>query len=95
MLDYIKDHIIEELHGAVDYWTKALENKGTDTGMLFKHMADAEIEHANTLTKMLKHVEVPKSLSSKTEIDPYKEILDEYTIAMNKIEAIKKLYWSK
>lgn len=93
MLEYIKEHIIEELHGAVDYWTKALENKGTDNGMLFKHMADAEIEHANTLTKMLKHVDIPKSL--KMDNDPYKEILDEYTMAMNKIEAIKKLYWSK
>ena len=93
MLDYIKEHIIEELHGAIDYWTKALENKGTNNGLLFKHMADAEIEHANTLTKMLKHIEVPNS--SKTDTDPYKEILDEYTIAMNKIEAIKKLYWSK
>ena len=93
MLEYIKEHIIEELQGAVDYWTKALENKGTDNGIIFKHMAEAEIEHANSLTKMLKHVEIPKS--SKMDSDPYKEILDEYTTAMNKIEAIKKLYWAK
>lgn len=94
MLEYIKEHIIEELQGAVDYWTKALENKGTENGMIFKHMADAEIDHANCLTKMLKHIEAPKSSKIDSE-NVYKEILDEYTMAMNKIEAIKKLYWAK
>ena len=94
MLDYIKEHIIEELEGAVDYWTKALESNGTNNSILFKHMAEAEIEHANTLTKMLKHVEVSKD-SKQNEDNIYKDILEEYTTAMNKIEAIKKLYWNK
>ena len=94
MLEYIKEHIIEELQGAVDYWTKALENKDNNNGMIFRHMAEAEIEHANNLTKMLKHVEDSKNSKMNSE-NIYKEILDEYTIAMNKIEAIKKLYWAK
>lgn len=94
MLEYIKEHIIEELDGAVEYWTKALECKDEAMGTMFRHMADAELEHANTLTKMLKKIE-PDESNMKESDTIYKNILEAYSSAMNKIEMIKKLYWAK
>lgn len=91
MLEYLKDHIIEELMGATEYWTKAVEHKGTKEGCTFRTMAEAEIEHANKLTKMM--------TNEKNEPDEYtiayKDVLEAYTTYMNKIEVLKKLYWSK
>jgi len=102
MLKYIHDHILEELDGAVDYWTKAVEHRDSQAGAIFRHMAEAELEHANSLTKMFNKVEIPKSSISTTTgtaqedySKMYKDILNAYTDTMTKIEAMKKLYWSK
>lgn len=101
MLEYLKNHIIEELDGAVEYWEKALELKGTEEGYWFKQMADMELEHANCLNQMFhkadKKEENASKISTTTVVKPinnmYKEILDAYTESMNKIQAMKKMYY--
>ena len=87
MLEYLKTHILEELEGATDYWTKAVEYKDTEWGCNFCKMAEMEIEHASMLTKMMSKEKNPKNS------DAFKEVLDAYTDHMAKIEAMKKLYW--
>jgi len=89
MIEYLKEHIIEELDGAEDYWEKALENKGNNHSHIFQRMAEMELEHANALTKMLNQIkDNPEDHSAA-----YKEILEAYTDKMGKVEAIKKLYY--
>lgn len=93
MHKYLHDHIIEEIHGAEDYWSKALEHAGTPCGSTFKMMAEMEIEHANALTKMFTKTERPADLTEADYLKMYKEILDCYSDGMGKIEAVKKLYY--
>lgn len=54
MHEYLSKHIHEEIEGAMDYMTKALEwkAKNTDIAHKFYKMSEMELEHANCLTKM-------------------------------------------
>lgn len=94
MLEYLKTHILEEIDGAMDYYEKALERKGTPCGATFFKMASMEVEHANALTKMFTDKEKPESVTEAEYFKMHKEILDKYADSMAKIEHLKKLYWS-
>lgn len=95
MLKYLKDHILEEISGAQDYMTKAVENKKTDWGCIFRKMADMELEHANALTKMFMKIDKPKTVTDAEYTEMHKAILDAYADGMGKIEAMKKIYWAE
>ena len=95
MLEYLKDHIIEELDGAVEYWSKAFEHKNTEMGCVFKKMAEMELEHANALLKMFNKADKPKTITDTEYKNMYKEILDAYTEKMSKIKTIEQMYWNK
>ena len=93
MLKYLKDHIKEEIEGAVDYMTKAIEHKGKHCGETFRHMSGMEVDHANALLKMFRAEEKPETVTDAEYAEMYKEILDAYSEGMGKIEALKKIYW--
>ena len=95
MLEYLQEHILEEIDGAVDYWTKAVEHKSDEWGILFRQMANMEIEHANALTKMFSRTSKSNEMTDKEYAEMYKKILDSYTHNMNKIENLKKMYWAE
>ena len=94
MLDYLKKHILEEIDGAIDYYEKAIEKKGTSCGATFFKMANMEVEHANALTKMFNEKEKPENVSDADYSKMHKEILEKYADSMAKIEHLKKLYWN-
>lgn len=93
MLNYLKEHITEEIDGAMDYMAKAVENKGTSDGCIFKKMADMELEHANALTKMFEKQKKPSNITDADYGTAQKAVLDKYINSMSKIEAMKKLYY--
>jgi len=93
MLTYLKDHIVEEVDGAMDYMTKAVEHKGTSEGCIFKKMADMELEHANALSKMFKEQKKPSDMTDVDYANTQKTVLDKYINVMTKIEAMKKIYY--
>ena len=93
MLKYLKDHILEEIDGAIDYMTKAIEHKGTSEGCTFRKMAEMELEHANALTHMFKDTEKSSDMSNEDYAAIQKAVLDKYINAMTQIEAMKKIYW--
>lgn len=93
MLKYLKEHIIEEIDGAIDYMEKALEYKGTTHGCTFRAMSEMELEHANKLTHMFKSQEKPEDMTDADYANCQKEVLDKYVNSMATIEAMKKLYW--
>lgn len=95
MHEYLSKHIREEVDGAIDYLTKALEWKSKDpkVAMKFYKMSEMEVEHANCLTKMFTSLEKPDSLNDADYSAMQKNILDTYTQSMSKIENMKKLYW--
>ena len=93
MLKYLMAHIKEEIEGAVDYMTKAVEKKGNYYGDLFRLMSQMELDHANNLLKMFRAEEKPKTITDADYAEMYKEILDAYAEGMAKIEAMKKIYW--
>lgn len=95
MLKYLKDHIVEEIDGAMDYMKKALEYNGTQTGCIFRQMSDMELEHANALTKMFKDMDRPAEMTDNEYSAVQKEVLDKYVTSMGQIEAMKKLYWKE
>lgn len=95
MLEYLKEHILEELDGALDYMTKAVEHKGTNEGCTFRKMSEMELEHANALTKMFKNTDKDVGMTEKEYSAAQKDVLDGYVDTMGKIEAMKKLYWSE
>lgn len=92
MLEYLKKHIVDEIDGAIDYYEKAIDKKGTMCGNTFYKMAEMEVEHANALTKMFSEKEKPESMSDSEYSKMHKEILDKYAESMAKIEHLKKLY---
>lgn len=94
MLKYLKEHILEELEGAIDYMQKAVENKANDMGAVFYRMSMMELEHANCMTKMFNKLEKEKDVSEAEYSTMYKSILEAYTTDMGKVESMKKLYWS-
>lgn len=93
MCEYLRDHIMEELEGAKDYMTKALElkEKYPAWAQKFYKMAEMEIEHANCMNKIfasMGETEYPCHDSM------YKEILEAYTKYMSDVSAMKKIYYS-
>ena len=95
MLKYLKEHIVEEIDGALDYMSKALEHKGTPEGCTFRRMSEMELEHANALTKMFKDTEKPEGMTDSDYAEAQKAVLDKYVNAMGTIEAMKKIYWKE
>ena len=95
MHEYLARHIHEEIEGAIDYLTKALEwkNKNLDVASKFFKMSDMEVEHANCMTKMFNMLEKSENISDLDFSNMQKSIIDDYTQNMNKIEHMKKLYW--
>lgn len=94
MLEYLKTHILEEIDGAIDYMMKAIEHRGTTSGVQFYKMAEMEVEHANCLTKMFNSTEKPDSVTDSEYAKMNKEIMEKYSASMSKLEVLKKLYWS-
>lgn len=92
MLKYLKDHIVEEVEGAVDYMEKAIERKGTAEGAQFRKMSEMELEHANALVKMFRNTPKPEDMKDADYADCQKEVLNTYVDAMGKLEAMKALY---
>lgn len=95
MLEYLKNHIIEEIGGAMDYMMKAIEHKGTTAGSKFYKMSEMEVEHANCLTHMFNSIEKPKDVTDKDYAEMHKMIMEKYADSMGKLEALKRLYWSQ
>ena len=93
MLNYLKDHIAEEIDGANDYMRKAVEHKGTPCGETFMQLAKIETTHANALYRMFQKQEKPASMTDKEYAAILKEILDKFSDGMEKFEALKKLYY--
>lgn len=89
MHEYIKEHILEELEGATDYWTKAVDYKNSRIGETFKNMAEAELEHANSLLEIFNTLE---PYNDYIEDRMYKDILNAYGKAMYKIAQLERLY---
>ena len=94
MLKYLKTHIIEELDGAVDYMKKAVENKGHQCGETFRQMSQMELEHANSLLRMFRQQEKPKTVLDAEYAELQKAVLGAYTDKMSEIEALRKMYWA-
>lgn len=92
MLKYLKDHIVDEVEGAVDYMEKAIERKGTAEGAQFRKMSEMELEHANALVKMFRNTPKPEDMKDADYADCQKEVLNTYVDAMGKLEAMKALY---
>lgn len=95
MHEYLKNHIHEEIEGAIDYMVKALELKSTNRewASMFVRMSDMELEHANCLTKIFNRSEKPAEMSDGEYSSMQKSIIDDYTTSMSKIENMKRLYW--
>lgn len=93
--EYLKDHIVEELNGAVDYMEKAIECKKTMWGSKFYTMAEMEIEHANCMLKMFNATEKSNKTTDSEYASMYKAILESYSTVMGKYEHLKKLYWKE
>lgn len=94
MLEYLKDHIIEEIDGAMEYMAKAIEYKDKLWGQKFYDMSMTELSHANCLTKMFNAEEKPDNMTDAAYSQAQKAILDAYTTGMGKIEGMKKLFWA-
>ena len=95
MHKYLKDHILEEIEGAIDYMTKAVEHKKDEWGHVFCKMANMELDHANALTKMYMKTEKPETMTDADYSEMTKAILTAYSDGMSKVEAMKKLYWAE
>ena len=95
MHEYLSNHIKEEIEGAIDYLTKALEWKSRDKDISskFYKMSEMEVEHANCLTKMFTSMDKPDDVSDGEFNIMQKSIIEEYARSMSKIEHMKKLYW--
>lgn len=93
MHEYLKDHIVEELEGAVDYMSKAIECKHSNCGSKFYQMAEMEIEHANCMLKMFNGMEKSAKTTDTEYAAMYKAILDAYSSTMGKYDNLKKIYW--
>ena len=93
MITYLKDHILEEVDGAMDYMKMAIEHKGTPDGCTFRKMSEMELEHANALTRMFKDQTKPEGMTDEEYGNTQKMVLDKYIDAMAKYEAMKKIYY--
>jgi len=90
MYKYLKEHIIEELEGAEDYWKKAVHYRDSEIGHIFREMANTELQHANALFKIFNNLNEQKSMS--TLLEYYEEIVAAYDTIMHNIEELKKIY---
>lgn len=92
---YLSKHITEEIEGAIDYLTKAIELKATspEWALKFYKMSEMEVEHANCMTKMFNSAPKPDDISDSEFSEMQKSIIDSYSQSMTKIEHMKKLYW--
>ena len=95
MHKYLHAHIIDEIKGAEDYLSKAIEHKGKSCSPVFYSMAMMELDHANKLTKMFNSMEKPKTVTDADYAEMTRAVLDAYATGMGKIEAMKKLYWAE
>ena len=95
MHEYLSKHIHEEIEGAIDYLTKALEfkSKNPEIAMKFYKMSDMEVEHANCLTKMFSKIDKPDDMSDSEFSEVQKSIIEDYSQSMTKIGHMKKLFW--
>lgn len=93
MMEYLKNHILDEIDGAIEYMEKAIEFKGTEWGSKFRKMSEMEAEHANCLTKMFNNMKKPENVSDAQYAEMSHQILDKYSSSMGKLEAMKRLYW--
>ena len=97
MNEYLKNHIHEEIDGAIEYMSKALELKPIHpkySAKFFK-MAEMELEHANCMLNMFNEMNKDAGMSDATYSEIVKSIMNDYTTNMTKIENMKKLYYSK
>ena len=95
MHEYLKNHIHEEIDGAIDYLTKALELKASHPMIAHKFysMSDAEAAHANCLTKIFNSLERDESMDISEYSNFQKSVITDYIDGMGKIESMKKLFW--
>lgn len=96
MHEYLRSHIREEIEGAIDYMSKAIELKKAkpEWATKFFRMSEMEVEHATCMTKMFNSVDKPEEVTSEDFSSMQKDIIDVYTTSMSKIETMKKIYWS-
>lgn len=96
MIKYLRDHIKEEINGAKDYYTKAVELKAQhpEWAMKFFKMGEMEIEHASCLTKMFNSIDKPNAMADAEYSESQKSIINDYATSMSVIENLKRLYWS-
>lgn len=94
MLDYLKTHILDEIDGAVEYLMKANEHKGDKYGLKFYHMAEDEVKHATCFTQMFNSMDKPENVTDAEYAKMYRDIMDKYSVAMAKIDTLKKLFWA-
>ena len=67
MYKYLKEHIIEELERAENYWEKTVDYRDSEIGHIFKEMANTELQHANALFKIFNNLNEQKSMSTLLE----------------------------
>jgi hypothetical protein len=93
MCEYLRDHIMDELEGAKDYMSKALElkEKYPSWAQKFYKMAEMEIEHANCMNKIFASM---SDYDDPCHDSMYKEILGAYTKYMTDVSAMKKMFYS-
>lgn len=93
MLEYLKNRILDELADSVDYMKKAVEFKGTNTGCVFRILAEAEADHAGRLTSIFNQNE-KKEDNDEEHCKMVQEIMDAYVKRMASLEALKKIYYT-
>lgn len=97
-LDYFKEAIFDELHGAEDYIKNAIEIKPMNPSWskMLVEMSAAELSHAANLFKMYQeyyklltdsYKEVPMAMQEFN-----KDIVDNYTAKASKVRHIHDLY---
>lgn len=94
-LEYLKEHILDELDDAVDYMTKATEHKTDWMGKYFFNIAEQETVHANTLATMFNKVEKPANISEADHNKMYHAIMDKYSDTMARYEQLKRFFCNR
>ncbi len=96
MNKYLKEHINEEIEGAFDYMTKAIELKKThpEISARFFKMAEMELEHANCLTKIFSSMPKDSNITDAEYAEIQHSIIEAYSTSMSKYEQMKKLYYA-
>lgn len=97
-LEYLKDHICEELEGAKDYAMKAIELKpmAPNWGKILIDMANIELSHAASLYKMF--VEYYQKIAGSFNETPqyvadmHKEVVKCYTHGSTEAKLIIEMY---